>query len=90
MKLRFLSDPGHGWLEVPYKTYLGSGIQASAWSYANPELTKVYLEEDCDANLFIKAMNDLAITVEFNNVNYNSDCKVRNYPRIPGHKEWKQ
>jgi len=52
-KYTFIEDPGHAWLSVPL-----SDIQAlciadhiSSYSYMSP--TRAYLEEDCDATLFI-------------------------------------
>lgn len=55
-KYKFISDPGHGWLEVPQVDILTAGIQSkiSGYSYINKGM--VYLEEDCDAGLFIDAV----------------------------------
>ena len=49
------SDPGHGWLKVQRKELEELNIinNVSEYSYINGEF--VYLEEDCDLNLFIKA-----------------------------------
>lgn len=51
----FHEDPGHGWLEVPYHLLGLFKIKSkvSRYSYINGET--VYLEEDCDAPLFIRA-----------------------------------
>ncbi len=51
----FYSDPGHGWLEVQKKELEELNIfnKVSEYSYINNDL--VYLEEDCDANIFINA-----------------------------------
>ena len=48
-------DAGHGWLAGPYSTIVSFGIknQISAYSYRKSET--VYLEEDQDAGIFIKA-----------------------------------
>jgi predicted acyltransferase (DUF342 family) len=51
----FYSDPSHGWLEVQRKELKELNIlnNVSEWSYIKGEF--VYLEEDCDANIFINA-----------------------------------
>ena len=55
MRLTLINDPGHGWLSVPIKAIKDAGItdKVSRYSYMTP--TRVYLEEDCDLLLFIKA-----------------------------------
>ena len=50
---RFISDPGHAWLEVPQAELGALRIKPSSYSYQNEGM--VYLEEDCDASLFIDA-----------------------------------
>ena len=55
MELRFISDAGHGWLEVPRADIMASGVVPSQYSYVDMAKDLVYLEEDCDAPKFIKA-----------------------------------
>ena len=52
----FFSDPAHGWLEVSYKDVTDLNIQneISDYSYINRTTEKIFLEEDCDATLFLK------------------------------------
>ena len=56
-KYRFISDPGHGWIEVPILeiAQLNIAAQISSCSYISGALTHVYLEEDCDAGIFFQA-----------------------------------
>jgi len=52
----FISDAGHGWLEVPIDTLYDLDLKPSDfsnYSYVTP--TTIYLEEDCDANRFLYA-----------------------------------
>ena len=51
----FHTDPGHGWLAVPFKDIeaLGVGDKISRYSYVKRKTA--YLEEDCDAAVFINA-----------------------------------
>jgi len=53
LTLRFHSDAGHGWLEVPKHEVQSLGIKPSRYSYQNNG--NFYLEEDCDAMNFIQA-----------------------------------
>ena len=52
-ELVWISDPGHAWLRVPLSDYVASGIKASRFSYV--DAAHVYLEEDCDAELYLTA-----------------------------------
>lgn len=54
----FEQDPGHGWLGVPLNELQGLAIddQVSRYSYWEARTQTVWLEEDCDMGLFIRAM----------------------------------
>ena len=49
---RYVTDPGHGWLEVPRAELKRLGIEhlISPYSYQKGEFA--YLEEDCDYTVF--------------------------------------
>ena len=51
----FFNDAGHAWLRVPIAELIGLSIadQISACSYINGKYA--YLEEDCDAGVFLRA-----------------------------------
>lgn len=74
----FHTDPGHGWLEVSKQDlnefYLTDKI--SSFSYISDDKNTIYLEEDCDASLFIseyrKKYGDIKYTEE-----YSEDSFVR-------------
>lgn len=53
---KFLSDPRHGWLSVPRSLVDKLGIADRISSFSYQQGNRVYLEEDCDAPLFLKAM----------------------------------
>ena len=68
--MRWISDPGHAWLEVSYAELANAGAAIddfSNCSYLNQTRNLIYLEEDCDAPKFIarlpyavrKAIKDL-------------------------------
>jgi hypothetical protein len=56
--LRFVSDPGHGWLRAPRRLIdmMGISDSVSHYSYITEDGEHVYLEEDCDAPKLIQAM----------------------------------
>jgi len=60
----FHTDPGHGWLAVPFKDLYALGIEdkISGCSYVKGKTA--YLEEDCDAPRFIKAAKIKGIDIE--------------------------
>jgi len=60
---KFLSDDNHGWLSVKKKELFDLGIsqEISGWSYMKGQ--SVYLEEDADADIYIKAQRSIGVTV---------------------------
>lgn len=69
MKLRFISDPGHGWLEVPLYAMRQCGLNPTDFSrYSYRQRNTFYLEEDCDAPKFINAMKAKGVEVTFDEV----------------------
>ena len=55
MKYKLLTDPGHGWLSVRRSELYDLGIASLISSYSYQKGNRVYLEEDCDLNIFIQA-----------------------------------
>ncbi len=87
-RLTFYSDAGHGWLKVKLTDLFMLGIadKISPYSYMRDEWA--YLEEDCDAQLYIKTyltlrgldethMKDVFSVKEFNAKEKTS--RIRNY-----------
>ncbi len=62
MSYRFITDPGHGWLEVPLSELVDLGIaqDISKCSYLSANGI-AYLEEDCDAPRFNDAKGEFDI-----------------------------
>ena len=81
-KYLFTSDPGHGWLHVPRRELdvLNIADKVSHCSYQNG--MTVYLEEDCDVQLYLDARKadgrpmDMDADVTFKNV---ERTPIRNY-----------
>ena len=79
--LRFISDPGHGWLEVRLKDLhtLSCELDISNYSYFRQPQGMAYLEEDRDASVFFTAAKAAGwqITVD---ESYQAITFVRNCP----------
>lgn len=71
--LVFHTDPGHGWLESTLGELKRLGIESQITSYSyidrsvdtDFDKAKVYLEEDCDAPVLIKAYKDQGLEPSF-------------------------
>lgn len=57
-QLVFISDPGHGWLRVPLEDVCASSAidHISEFSFIDADQRYAYLEEDCDAPLYLNAL----------------------------------
>ena len=83
-------DPGHGWLAVPKKECLKLLIMAkiSPYSYVSKSGKTIYLEEDCDAGLFIEAFKKkYGVEPRYrdskNKKTYTQESHIRRLPSYP-------
>ena len=81
MTYRFITDPGHGWLEVPRAELdaLGIAHKISLYSYQRDDMA--YLEEDCDFAVFHAAKEAAGQPVKYNEL-HQENTFVRNLPRF--------
>ena len=84
MTFTLYSDPGHGWLRVDIQSARSVGLEPKDFStFSYQQGHWLYLEEDCDASLFVKAYmakhNRPPVVKE-----HHTDGRsvIRNYPRI--------
>jgi len=68
MKFDFHYDAGHGWLKVTIQEIKSLGIDNKISSCSYRQGNDVYLEEDCDASIFIDAFNKIPGNVSFNEI----------------------
>lgn len=87
-EFNFYEDPGHGWLEVDFQELEELHIiqKISGYSYINPKNAKAYLEEDCDASLFIETLETWGVNVKeikFNTIycDFDGEGAIRNLQR---------
>ena len=78
--LHWYNDGGHGWLGVPMRILLESGVASdiSASSYLDGEMTVAYLEEDVDALKFLVAIEmPFEDSADIAETTYDGQCFVR-------------
>ena len=77
-KLTFYADPAHGWLEVSLADIhdFGIGDRISRYSYIKGD--RVFLEEDCDAGLFLDSAKNQGWTINIKET-YQENTPIRNY-----------
>lgn len=75
----FLTDSGHGWLKVTKAELkkLGIADKVSGCSYERGGFA--YLEEDCDAGLFIDALKANGVEAKFKESYTDGNSRVRYY-----------
>lgn len=78
----FHEDAGHGWLAVKRQDLIDLDIldQVSSCSYEKGDT--VYLEEDCDAPIFIRAMKEKGLGFKYRDHIHPDLAPIRRYPRF--------
>lgn len=79
----FHTDPGHGWLEVPVPVLMQVGLAPSDFSsFSYQQGHMLYLEEDCDASVFIAAYEQHIGPISVKEKFSSYDSWIRRLPRI--------
>lgn len=81
MRFRFISDPGHGWLEVPRALVVELSLLDKISGYSYQHRDQVYLEEDCDAYLLIQRLREQRREYQLEEV-YQDPTPIRRYQRF--------
>lgn len=85
---KWITDDGHGWLEVPIQHVRDAGVldQVSKFSYLRhgEQLGTLYLEEDCDAPLFLRAVDLMEEARTYKDLHTDGDSRVRTLPHWKG------
>jgi hypothetical protein len=80
MKLRYIQDPGHGWLEIPEPFLAALGIEDRITDYSYQHGGMVYLEEDVDMPTFLQAARSVGLDIEIVEL-YQERVSIRDYSR---------
>lgn len=77
--MRYITDAGHGWLEVSLADYPDATKYGTGFGYLDAPNGIIYLEEDCEMGAFLRAHPEARESVKHTPV--NGDSLVRQLPR---------
>ena len=80
--LEYVQDPGHGWIAAYASHVRALGVTPTPYSYQDGET--VYLEEDCDAPAYLRALTRAGIPYNIREVHTRGDAWIRRLPRYEG------
>jgi len=82
-KYKFYADGGHGWLAVKRQELIDLGILEKISEYSYQKGKTVYLEEDCDATLFVDTYkNKFGVLPEYQEIIIDGQSPIRSYERF--------
>lgn len=79
LKLKFYCDPGHGWVAVKISLLRELGITGQISGYSYVKGGTAYLEEDCDAERLIRALDAKGIAYKIESKHTNARSPIRSY-----------
>jgi len=79
VKIKFYSDPGHGWAAVKRKFLDELAITDKISTYSYQRGKTVYLEEDCDFSVLINALKARGDTFEIVEKHTDNTHPIRSY-----------
>lgn len=79
LNLKFYCDPGHGWVAVKVSLLRELGITGQISRCSFVKGGTAYLEEDCDAERLIRALDAKGIAYKIESKHTNSYSPIRNY-----------
>ncbi len=76
---KYYCDSGHGWLAVKRDELEELNLVYKISSYSYQKNTMVYLEEDCDMQIFLRAVGAKYTSYNIKEVYHNGSSKIRSY-----------
>jgi hypothetical protein len=73
-KYTFIADAGHGWISVPLEDIERLGLTDKITPYSYMTDKRAYLEEDCDAGVFLEAAG-----IDIDSLPYSDSDKCRSH-----------
>lgn len=77
--LEYVQDPGHGWIAAYASHVRALGVTPTSYSYQDGPT--VWLEEDCDAPAYLRALTRAGIPYRINETRTSGDSPIRSLPR---------
>lgn len=82
LTLDYIQDPGHGWVSAPLEQVRALDVTPTPYSYQDGET--VYLEEDCDAPAYLRALTKAGIPYRIRETHTRGDAWIRRLSRYEG------
>jgi hypothetical protein len=79
MKIKYYTDPGHGWGAVKRQVLADLGIADKITPYSYQKGDTVYLEEDCDLPKLTTALSAKSIWIEHIEKHTDRRSPIRSY-----------
>ena len=76
-------DPGHAWVAVPLSLVEELGIKDIITNCSYYKDGMCYLEEDCDASVFVKVAREKGYTFTFKESHNDWESPIRKLPHYP-------
>lgn len=81
IKIKFYSDPGHGWGAVKRKVLSELEISDKISTFSYQKGQTVYLEEDSDLQKFVTALTAKGAIIKYDEHNTDRRSPIRSYDR---------
>jgi hypothetical protein len=78
-KIKFYSDPGHGWGAVKRKVLFDLGIADKISSFSYQKGDTVYLEEDCDLSTLVTTLATKGTVIKYVEKHTDNRSPIRSY-----------
>lgn len=76
----YIQDPGHGWVRVPKTELAKAGCEADISRHSFQKGNNVFLEQDCDLQIFVDARRSQGLETKLRPyVNKSRTSRIRNY-----------
>lgn len=79
MKIQHYCDAGHGWIKVSRKALENLNLLEKINHYSYQRGDYVYLEEDCDAALYLDCLDKAGIKYQLIHTHSDKTSKIRGY-----------
>jgi hypothetical protein len=80
--IKHYSDPSHGWFAVKRQALINFGLTDKVTKYSYQRGATVYLEEDCDATLYLNALRERGIEYTIEEKYTDKSHPIRSYERF--------
>lgn len=84
LKIKFYSDPGHGWGAVKRKVLVDLGITSKISGFSYQKGDTVYLEEDCDLPVLTTALSAKGVWIQHIEKHTDRRSPIRSYASYVG------